>query len=78
MEDVRHFVLECEEFEQDRCEFLTRIKRIEGAERWVAEYKEGGVETRVSLLLGKGVDVGREVMEEVDKCIMNGEVVAEA
>ena len=37
VEDVRHFVLECKEFEWDRCELLRRLRRIEGAERWVAE-----------------------------------------
>ena len=29
-----HFVLECEEFDQDRCRLLERIKRIVGAEGW--------------------------------------------
>ena len=33
VEDVRHFVLECDEFERDRNELLRRLRRIEGAER---------------------------------------------
>ena len=32
VEDVKHFVLECEEFDQDRCRLLERIKGIVGAE----------------------------------------------
>ena len=32
VEDVKHFVLECEEFDQDRCQLLERVKRIVGTE----------------------------------------------
>ena len=41
VEDVKHFVLECEEFDQDRCWLLERIKGIVGAEEWVKGYEEG-------------------------------------
>ena len=32
VEDVKHFVLECEEFDQVRCQLLEKVKRIVGAE----------------------------------------------
>ena len=32
VEDVKHFVLECEEFDQDTCQLLERIKGIVGAD----------------------------------------------
>ena len=70
MENVEHFVLECEEFDQDRCRLLERIKRIVGAEGWVKEYEEGDDDSRVCLLLGRRVDVDREVMDVIDRCIM--------
>ena len=70
VEDVKHFVLECEEFDQDRCRLLERIKGIVGAEEWVKGYEEGGDDSRVSLLLGRRVDVNREVMDDIDRCIM--------
>ena len=42
VEDViKHFVLECEEFDQDRCRLLERIKGIVGAEEWVKGYEDG-------------------------------------
>ena len=41
VEDVKHFVLECKEFDQDRCRLLERIKGIVGAEEWVKGYEEG-------------------------------------
>ena len=70
VENVKHFVLECEEFDQDRCRLLERIKRIVGAEEWVKEYEEGDDDSRVCLLLGRRVDVDREVMDVIDRCIM--------
>ena len=70
VEDVKHFVLECEEFDQDRCRLLERIKGIVGAEEWVKGYEEGDNDSRVSLLLGRRVDVNREVMDDIDRCIM--------
>ena len=70
VEDVKHFVLECEEFDQDRCRLLERIKGIVGAEEWVKGYEEGDDDSRVSLLLGRRVDVNREVMDDIDRCIM--------
>ena len=40
VEDVKHFVLECEEF--DRCRLLHgKIKGTVGAEEWVKGYEEG-------------------------------------
>ena len=50
---------------------LERIKRIVGAEEWVKEYEEGDDDSRVCLLLGRRVDVDREVMDVIDRCIMN-------
>ena len=41
VEDVEHFVLECEELEQDRCQLLERVKGIVGAEEWVNGYEKG-------------------------------------
>ena len=70
VENVKHFVLECEEFDQDRCRLLERIKRIVGSEEWVKEYEEGDDDSRVCLLLGRRVDVDREVMDVIDRCIM--------
>ena len=70
VEDVKHFVLECEEFDQDRCRLLERIKGIVGAEEWVKGYEEGDDDSRVGLLLGRRVDVNREVMDDIDRCIM--------
>ena len=70
VENVKHFVLECEEFDQDRCRLLERIKTIVGAEEWVKEYIEGDDDSRVCLLLGRRVDVDREVMDVIDRCIM--------
>ena len=75
VENVRHFVLECEEFDQDRCRLLERIKRIVGAEEWVKEYEEGDDDSRVCLLLGRRVDVDREVMDVIDRCIMKEMVI---
>ena len=68
--NVKHFVSECEEFDQDRCRLLERIKRIVGTEKWVKEYEEGDDDSRVCLLLGRRVDVDREVMDVIDRCIM--------
>ena len=68
--NVKYFVLECEEFDQDRCWLLERIKRIVGAEERVKEYEEGDDDSRVCLLLGRRVDVDREVMDVIDRCIM--------
>ena len=36
----KHFIIECEEFEQYRCELLGRTRRVVGAEEWVNEYEE--------------------------------------
>ena len=69
VESVEHFVLECEEFEQDRCRLLERIERIVAAEEWVKEY-EGDDDSRVCLLLGRRVNVDREVMDVIDRCII--------
>ena len=33
-------------------------------------YEEGDDDSRVSLLLGRRVDVNREVMDDIDRCIM--------
>ena len=41
-----------------------------GAEEWVKGYEEGDDDSRVSLLLGIRVDVNREVMDDIDRCIM--------
>ena len=41
-----------------------------GAEEWVKEYKEGDDDSRVCLLLGRRVDVDREVMDVIGRCIM--------
>ena len=34
------------------------------------EYEEGDDDSRVCLLLGRRVDVDREVMDVIDRCIM--------
>ena len=34
------------------------------------EYEEGDDDSRVCLLLGRRVDVNREVMDVIDRCIM--------
>ena len=34
------------------------------------EYEEGDDDSRLSLLLGRRVDVDREVMDDTDRCIM--------
>ena len=47
VEDVKHFVLECKEFDQDRCRLLERIKGIVEAEEWVKGYEEGDDDSRV-------------------------------
>ena len=81
VENVKHFVLDCEEFDQDRCRLLEWIKRIVGAEEWVKEYEEGDDDSRVRLLLGRRVDVDREVMDVIYRQVHNerdGDVVAEA
>ena len=63
-------VLECKEFDQDRCRLLERIKRIVGAEEWVKEYEEGDDDSRVCLLLGRRVRVDWEMMDVIDRYIM--------
>ena len=40
VEDVKHFVLKCEEFEHDRCWLLERVKGILGEEEWMNGYKK--------------------------------------
>ena len=50
--------------------FWKGSKRIVGAEEWVKEYEEGDDDSRVCLLLGRRVDVDREVMDVIDRCIM--------
>ena len=37
-----------------------------GAEEWVKGYEEGDDDSRVSLLLGRKVDVNREVVDDID------------
>ena len=49
VEDVKHFVLECVKFEQDRCWFLDRVKGIVGEEEWMNGFEEGDDDSRVSL-----------------------------
>ena len=44
-----YFVLECEEFEHDRCWLLERVKGIVGAEEWMNGFEEGDDDSRVSL-----------------------------
>ena len=41
-----------------------------GAEAWAKGYEEGDDDSRVRLLLGRRVDVNREVMDDIDRCIM--------
>jgi hypothetical protein len=41
VEDVGHFVLECEESMERRRETIRKIGRMEGAERLVEEYERG-------------------------------------
>jgi len=50
VQDIKHFIIECEEFEQYRCELLGRTRRIVGAEEWVNEYEECDGDTQLSLL----------------------------
>ena len=48
VENVKYFVLEGEEFDQDRCRLLERFKGIVGAEEWVKGY-EGDDDSQVNL-----------------------------
>ena len=41
-----------------------------GSRRVVKEYEKGDDDSRVCLLLGRRVDVDREVMDVIDRCIM--------
>ena len=50
VEDIRHFILECEECERGRWELLGRVNRIAEAGVWVKEYEEGYCDTHLSLL----------------------------
>ena len=68
VEDIRHFLVECGEFENGRERLMERVGGIEGAESWIEEWRRVGEEGRVLLLLGKrvvGVEEGVGV--EVDK-----------
>ena len=48
VEDVGHFVAECEESMWRRRQLVRKIGRMEGAERWVEEYERADKQVKVA------------------------------
>lgn len=60
MEDIKHFILHCEEFEHDRLwSYWVQSRGLQEQRCWVKEYEEGDDYTCLSLLLGRIVDIGK-------------------
>ena len=68
VEDVKHFLVRCEEFSWERQRLVERIGRMEGTQEWLEEYWRAEEEGKVALLLGRSIqgDAGARV----DECVM--------
>ena len=70
-EDVSHFLEACGEFERYWLVLLDEVCRIVGAREWLDELWRVDMESKVALLLGKGVDcIYNRVVEDVGECIL--------
>ena len=79
VEDVKHFLVRCEEFRWERQRLVERIGQMEGTQEWLEEYWRAEEDGKMALLLGRSTqgDAGARV----DECVSYGrsaEVVAEA
>ena len=71
VEDIKHFLIGCVEFEGGRREMVEKIGGIVGAEEWIEEWNGVEEDGRVLLLLGKKVEgVDGEVGVEVDRSVV--------
>ena len=68
VEDVKHFLVRCEEFRWERQRLVERIGRMEGTQEWLEEYWRAEEEGKMALLLGRSIqgDAGARV----DECVM--------
>ena len=72
VEDIKHFLIGCVEFEGGRREMVEKISGIVGAEEWIEECVEwGGGGWKSLVVIGEGVDgeVGVEVDRSVGKAV---------
>ena len=80
VEEVKHFLVRCEEFRWERQRLVERIGRMEGTQEWLEEYWRAEEEGKMALLLGRSIQ-GDALMQELEWMSGYGrsaEVVAEA
>jgi len=58
VEDVKHFLVRCEEFSWERQKLLERIGQMEGSQEWLEEYWRVEEEEKMALLLGRSIEGG--------------------
>ncbi len=69
-EDVRHFLIRCEEFASERQRLLDKIDQVEGTEEWLEEYYRAEDEGKTALLLGRRVEgMADQVVARVNDCM---------
>ena len=62
VEDVEHFLVNCEEFRWERQALLEKIRQMEGTQEWIDEYGRVGGKGKMALLLERNVkSLKREV-----------------
>ena len=74
VEDLGHFLVECEEFQMGRRAMISGVRDIRGAREWVDSFENGGKDEKILLLLGKKVEgmeecVGQLVDAWVMRCV---------
>jgi len=70
VEDVKHFLVRCEEFSWERQRLLERIGQMEGSQEWLEEYWRAEEEGKLALLLGSSIEGGAGPGAGVDEYVM--------
>ena len=65
VEDLGHFLVECEEFQMGSRAMISGVRDIRGAREWVDSLENGGKDEKILLLLGKKADGMEESMGRV-------------
>ena len=74
MEDLGHFLVECEEFQMGSRAMISGVRDIRGAREWVDSFENGRKDEKILLLLGKKAEgmeesMGRVVDAWVMRCV---------